>query len=106
MLKESSKNLPNVEITTFSGLLADYFDKINATVLIRGLRAVSDFEYEFQMALMNKKLNGKIETIFLMPDQDYTFLSSSMIKEIALLGGNTKDFVPTCVEKKLKQIKK
>ncbi|MDR1196270.1 MAG: pantetheine-phosphate adenylyltransferase [Endomicrobium sp.] len=101
LLKEASKDLPNVEVASFSGLLADYLEKIDTFVLIRGLRALSDFEYEFQMALMNRKLNKNIETIFLLPDQSNTFLSSSMVKEIAALGGKTKDFVPECVEKKL-----
>lgn len=103
LLKESSKHLKNVEVVSFSGLLANYLEKINSYVLIRGLRALSDFEYEFQMALMNRNLNNKIETVFLMPDQKYTFLSSSMVKEIAALGGKTKDLVPECVEKKLKK---
>ena len=101
LLKESSKGLANVEVVLFSGLLADYLEKTGTFILIRGLRALSDFEYEFQMALMNRNLNKNIETIFLMPDQAYTFLSSSMVKEIASLGGKTKDLVPECVEKKL-----
>jgi pantetheine-phosphate adenylyltransferase len=103
LLKEISKPLKNVEVLPFSGLLANYLEKINSFVVIRGLRALSDFEYEFQMALMNRKLNAKIETVFLMPDQAYTFLSSSMIKEIAAFGGRTKDLVPACVETKLKE---
>ena len=101
LLKESVKHLKNVEVVSFSGLLANYLEKTGIYVLIRGLRALSDFEYEFQMALMNRNLNKNIETIFLMPDQAYTFLSSSMVKEIAALGGSTKEFVPECVEKKL-----
>jgi pantetheine-phosphate adenylyltransferase len=101
LLQEAAKSLDNVEVVSFSGLLANYLEKINTFVLIRGLRALSDFEYEFQMALMNRNLNKNIETIFLMPDQAYTFLSSSMVKEIAALGGKTKDLVPECVEKKL-----
>jgi pantetheine-phosphate adenylyltransferase len=103
LLKKSTENLESVEVLSFSGLLADYLEKINSFVLIRGLRALSDFEYEFQMALMNRKLNKKIETIFLTPDQSYTFLSSSMVKEIAMLGGSTRDFVPECVELELKK---
>ncbi|MDR3243165.1 MAG: pantetheine-phosphate adenylyltransferase [Elusimicrobiota bacterium] len=106
MISEASKNIKNVKVITFEGLLADYLKKINSFVLIRGLRAVSDFEYEFQMALMNRKINKKIETVFLMPDIDYTFLSSSMIREIAMLGGNTEIFVPPFVEKKLRELKK
>ncbi|MDR3306920.1 MAG: pantetheine-phosphate adenylyltransferase [Endomicrobium sp.] len=103
LLRESVANLKNVEVLPFSGLLADYLEKINSFVVIRGLRALSDFEYEFQMALMNRKLNKKIETIFLTPDQSYTFLSSSMVKEISMLGGSTKSFVPKCVELELKK---
>jgi pantetheine-phosphate adenylyltransferase len=104
LLKESSKTLLNVEVVPFSGLLAHFLEKLNSYTVIRGLRALSDFEYEFQMALMNRKLNKKIETVFLMPDQAYTFLSSSMVKEIASLGGKTDELVPACVEKKLKEI--
>jgi pantetheine-phosphate adenylyltransferase len=103
LLQKITGNLKNVKVTSFSGLLADYLEKINSFVLIRGLRALSDFEHEFQMTLMNRNLNKKIETIFLMPDQSYTFLSSSMVKEIAMLGGDTKDFVPECVKIELKK---
>lgn len=104
MMKQSVSSMKNVEVQAFSGLLADYLQSINSFYVIRGLRALSDFEYEFQMALMNRKLNSKIETIFLMPDQEYTFLSSSMVKEIAALNGNFKKFVPKPVYKKM-QIK-
>jgi pantetheine-phosphate adenylyltransferase len=103
LLQESANHFKNVKIVSFSGLLANYLETINSFVVIRGLRAISDFEYEFQMALMNRKLNKNIETIFLMPDQSYTFLSSSMVKEIAMLGGSTAAFVPKCVEEKLKK---
>ncbi|MDR1784231.1 MAG: pantetheine-phosphate adenylyltransferase [Endomicrobium sp.] len=103
LFRKITKNLDNVKVMSFSGLLVNYLEKINSFVLIRGLRALSDFEYEFQMALMNRKLNKKIETIFLMTDQDYMFISSNMIKEIAILGGNIADFVPDCVEKELKK---
>jgi pantetheine-phosphate adenylyltransferase len=78
-------------------------DKIGSFVVIRGLRALSDFEYEFQMALMNRKLNDKVETVFLMPDHKYTFLSSSMVREIANLGGDFKNFVPPAVYKKMRK---
>jgi pantetheine-phosphate adenylyltransferase len=104
LLKEASANLKNVEVVPFSGLLAHFLERLNSFTVIRGLRALSDFEYEFQMALMNRKLNKKIETVFLMPDQAYTFLSSSMVKEIASLGGKTDELVPACVEKKLKEL--
>jgi pantetheine-phosphate adenylyltransferase len=103
LVQKSIKHLKNIKITSFSGLLADYLEKINSFIVIRGLRALSDFEYEFQMALMNRKLNKKVETVFLLPEQSYTFLSSSMVKEIALLGGNTADFVPKYVDKELKK---
>ena len=106
LLKVASSKFKNVDVVPFSGLLAHFLKKINSYTVIRGLRALSDFEYEFQMALMNRNLNKKIETIFLMPDQAYTFLSSSMVKEIASLGGKTADLVPQCVEKRLKEISK
>ncbi|MDR1418493.1 MAG: pantetheine-phosphate adenylyltransferase [Endomicrobium sp.] len=102
LLCESTKALKNVEILPFSGLLVNYLEQINSFVVIRGLRVLSDFEYEFQMALMNRKLNKKIETVFLIPDQSYTFLSSSMVKEIAMLGGDMSGLVPKCVAKELK----
>jgi pantetheine-phosphate adenylyltransferase len=107
MSQEAVKNLNlnNVAVVSFSGLLIDYLKSINVFVLIRGRRAVSDFEYEFQLALMNKKLNPAIETVFLMPEQANTFLSSSMVKEVASLGGKTSSFVPPCVEKYLKRLK-
>ncbi|MDR2457860.1 MAG: pantetheine-phosphate adenylyltransferase [Clostridiales Family XIII bacterium] len=103
LLQECCVDFKNVEVISFSGLLADYLKKINSFVVIRGLRVLSDFEYEFQMALMNRKLNKRIETIFLTPDQSHTFLSSSMVKEISMLGGSTKDFVPKCVDLELKK---
>lgn len=101
MMKEVVSGIDNVSVSSFSGLLVDYLDEIDSFCVIRGLRALSDFEYEFQMALMNRKLKKNVETIFLMPDQEYTFLSSSMVKEIAYLGGNFKDFVPNCVYEKI-----
>jgi pantetheine-phosphate adenylyltransferase len=103
LLQKSAQHLNNVKVVSFFGLLANYLEEIQSFILIRGLRALSDFEYEFQMALMNRKLNKKIETVFLIPDQSYTFLSSSMVKEVAMLGGNTADFVPECVEEELKK---
>jgi pantetheine-phosphate adenylyltransferase len=103
LLREATNNLKNIKIVSFFGLLAEYLDKINSFVLIRGLRVLSDFEYEFQMALINRKLNKKIETVFLIPDQSYTFLSSSMVKEIAMLGASIVDFVPECVHEELKK---
>ena len=101
MMKESVSSMKNVKVSSFSGLLVDYLNKIDSFCIVRGLRALSDFEYEFQMALMNRKLKKDVETIFLMPDQEYTFLSSSMVREIASLGGQFKNFVPKSVYKKI-----
>ena len=88
------KGLPNVVADAFDGLLVDYVDKRGGQAIIRGLRAVSDFEFEFQLALMNRKLNERVETIFMMPKETYTFLSSRIVKEIARLGGDVSSFVP------------
>lgn len=96
------KHLPNVEVDVFDGLLVDYVEARSAQAIIRGLRAVSDFEFEFQLALMNRKLNERIETIFMMPKDTYTFLSSRIVKEIARLGGDVSAFVPPKVEAALK----
>lgn len=95
--------LKNVTAEAFSGLLVNFALKRKATVLIRGLRAVSDFEYEFQMALMNRKLAPGITTVFLMPHEKYTYLNSSIVREIARLNGNFKDFVPPSVYKTMKK---
>jgi pantetheine-phosphate adenylyltransferase len=97
------RRLKNVEVETFDGLLVRYARSRGATVLVRGLRAVSDFEFEFQMALMNRKLEPRIETIFMMPKDEYTFISSRVVKEIAALGGKVSDFVPKNVEWSLRQ---
>ena len=88
------KNMPNVEADSFDGLLVNYVEQRSAQAIIRGLRAVSDFEFEFQLALMNRKLNERIETIFMMPKDTYTFLSSRIVKEISRLGGDVGAFVP------------
>jgi pantetheine-phosphate adenylyltransferase len=101
MLKESTKGLKNVEVDCFSGLLMDYAKKKKAKAVIKGLRAVSDFETEFQMALMNKKLNNEIETFFIMTNSKYSYLSSSLVKEVAKFKGCIKDLVPQKVEEKL-----
>jgi pantetheine-phosphate adenylyltransferase len=95
------EHLPNVEVDTFTGLLVDYVSLKKGEAVIRGLRAVSDFEFEFQLALMNRKLNEKVETIFMMPKETYTFISSRMIKEVARLGGDVSSFVPAHVEQAL-----
>ncbi len=92
-----------VRVTTFRGLLIDYVHSEKSNAILRGLRAVSDFEFEFQMALMNRKLSDTIETIFLMPRDTYTYLSSTIIKEIARLGGDVSAFVPPAVEAALKK---
>jgi pantetheine-phosphate adenylyltransferase len=97
------KHLPNVSVDTFTGLLVDYVLSKGGDAVIRGLRAVSDFEFEFQLALMNRKLNEKVETIFMMPKETYTFISSRMIKEVASLGGDISSFVPPHVETALKE---
>ena len=93
-----------VEVDTFSGLLVDYADRAGATVIIRGIRAISDFEYEFQMALMNRRLNPSIETVFMMPAESYSFVSSRLVKEVFQLGGSVSDFVPPVVERRLREV--
>ena len=95
---EAVKGLRNVSVETFRGLLIQYARRKCATAIVRGLRAVSDFEFEFQLALMNRKLDPRIETIFLMPKDEYTFISSRLVKEIGELGGKVSDFVPRGVE--------
>ena len=99
MIRKCTSNLQNVEIVHFEGLLADYAAKVGATAIIKGLRAMSDFEYEFQMALANKKLNPATETIFLTTKAENMYLSSSMVKQIASMGGNVSDFVPPVIHK-------
>jgi pantetheine-phosphate adenylyltransferase len=103
LVQQSLADIPNVEVDSFETLLVDYAEKQNAQAIIRGLRAVSDFEFEFQLALMNRKLNGRVETIFMMPKETYTFLSSRIVKEIARLGGNVDCFVPPHVRAALVQ---
>ena len=102
-LKGTIGNLKNVEIAPLNGLLVDFAVTREATAVIRGLRAVSDFEFEFQMALMNRKLEATVETIFLMPKEEYTYLSSRIVKEIAGLGGNVTEFLPPQVAAALKK---
>jgi pantetheine-phosphate adenylyltransferase len=94
LMKRSIGALPNVEADLFEGLLVNYVEQRGGQAILRGLRAVSDFEFEFQLALMNRKLNERVETIFMMPKESYTFLSSRIIKEIARLGGEVSPFVP------------
>ncbi len=101
LLREATKNLKNIEIDSFDGLLADYAKKRQVTAIVKGLRAVSDFEYEFQMSLTNKMLNPGLETIFLTAEAKYMYLSSSMVKQVASFGGDIKGFVPDCVLDKI-----
>ena len=103
LVKKAVAHLPTVETDSFDGLLVEYAAEQKAGAIVRGLRAVSDFEFEFQLALMNRKLDEKIETIFMMPKDTYTFLSSRIIKEIARLGGDVRSFVPPNVQVALKK---
>lgn len=103
MAREAMTAIPNATVDSFNGLLVNYARQVGAHVLVRGLRAVSDFEYEFQMALMNRRLDAQLETIFLMPKEQYTFISSRVVKEVASLGGAVNTFVPPVVERALKQ---
>jgi pantetheine-phosphate adenylyltransferase len=93
---------PNVEVDTFDGLLVDYVERRKAQAIVRGLRAVSDFEFEFQMALMNRRLKPTIETVFMMPAEQYTYISSRLIKEVFALGGRVHGLVPELVEERLR----
>ena len=95
----------NVEVDTFDGLLVDYARRRNAGVIVRGLRAISDFEYEMQMALMNRHLNPNVETVFMMPAEPYTYVSSRLVKEVAALGGSVTNLVPRLVEERLREKK-
>ncbi len=101
--RQAIADLPEVEIDTFDMLTVDYVRSKGAQVIVRGVRAVSDFEFEFAMALMNRKINEEIETVFLMPNQSYTYLSSRLVKEVALLGGNVDDLVPALAATLLKE---
>lgn len=103
LLKRCLKGIKRVEVDDFNGLVVDYVKKKKAAVVIRGLRMISDFEYELQMALTNRKLASDIETIFMMPSESYSYLSSKLIKEAAALGANLKGFVPSFVEKAIKE---
>ena len=102
MIKQAVKTLRGARVEAFDSLLVDYAARRKSIAIVRGLRAVSDFEYELQMALMNRRLNSNIETVFMMPSEEYTFLTSTMVKEVASFGGNVKGLVPAVVEKALK----
>lgn len=103
MLQEATRDLNNISVTSFAGLLVDYVERVQASVIIRGIRAVSDYEYELQMALMNRRLSSKVETVFMLPAESYSFLSSKLVKEIAGLGGDIHGFVPANVEERLRR---
>jgi pantetheine-phosphate adenylyltransferase len=102
IIRDVFKDKPNVKVETFNGLLVDYAQRKKASVLVRGLRAVSDFEYEFQMALMNRHLAPGLETVFMMPAEQYTYISSRLIKEVFTLGGEITGLVPPIVEVRLR----
>ncbi len=103
MLRESLKEISNVKVDSFDGLMVEHAEDLNAIGIIRGLRAITDFEYEFQMALMNRKLKSDIKTIFLMPHEKYTYLNSTIIRNLAMFGADVSKFVPPIVEQKLKE---
>lgn len=103
MLEEAVSGLPNVEVDSFESLLVDYARKRGAQLILRGIRAVSDYEYELQMALMNRKLGPELETIFMLPAEAYSYLSSRLVKEVHRLGGDIHDLVPPLVEARLKE---
>jgi pantetheine-phosphate adenylyltransferase len=103
LIRKCTTHMGNVHVSSFEGLTVDCLRRFGAKVVIRGLRAVSDFEYEFQMALMNKKLDSGCETVYLMPSEQYTYLNSSVIREIAALGGSVSEFVPAAVEAQLRK---
>ena len=103
MVKLVLKDLDQVEVTTFDGLLVDYVERSCAQAIIRGLRAISDFEHEFQMALINRKLAEKVETVFLMPSEEYSYLSSTIIKDVAYHGGTLTEFLHSEVARRLQE---
>ncbi|MGR3309565.1 MAG: pantetheine-phosphate adenylyltransferase [Candidatus Brocadiales bacterium] len=103
MITAYTKNIPNVKVDSFEGMLIDYVEKQQTNVILRGIRTVSDFEYEFQRALTNRVLKNDIETVFVMASEQYSFLNSSLIKEAVSLGGNVNAFVPAEVEKRLRE---
>ena len=102
MLREVVRPWPNVEVDVFHGLLMDFARKKKADVILRGIRAISDYEYELQMALMNRKLEPGVETVYMMPAEAYSYISSRLVREVARLGGSVKDLVPPVVEERLR----
>lgn len=103
MLEALTDGFKNVSVDTFDGLTVDYATRVGASAVLRGIRAISDYEYELQMALMNRKLRPDLETIFMMPAEQYSYLSSKLVREVAQLGGSIKDLVPELVEQRLKE---
>ena len=103
IIRETFRGEDRVQVDTFSGLLVDYAERVGASVIVRGLRAISDFEFEFQMALMNRRLNPRIETVFMMPAETYSYLSSRLVKEVFQLGGRVRELVPAVVERRLRE---
>lgn len=103
MLQELTANLSNVRIATFDGLMVEYAKSLDATCILRGIRAISDYEYELQMALMNRKLEPTLETVFMMPADKYSYVSSRLVREVAQAGGPVKGLVPDAVEQKLRE---
>ncbi|MCH7818326.1 MAG: pantetheine-phosphate adenylyltransferase [Candidatus Marinimicrobia bacterium] len=103
MIRQALVNEEKIEVDQFDGLIAEYLKRVNASAMIRGLRAVSDFEYEFQMSLMNRKLNPDVETVFLTPAQEYIHLNSTIVKEVASFGGDVSEYVPDYVRTKLQE---
>jgi pantetheine-phosphate adenylyltransferase len=103
IIREAYTKEPRVRVDTFSGLLVEYAVKVGASAIVRGLRAISDFEYEFQMALMNRRLDPRIDTIFLMAPEEYSYLSSRLVKEVSALGGRVRGLVPAVVERRLRE---
>jgi len=103
MLESMTADFKNVHVDTFDGLTVDYAAKVNAGAVLRGIRAISDYEYELQMALMNRKLQPDLETVFMMPAEQYSYLSSRLVREVAQLGGSVRDLVPEMVEQRLRE---
>jgi pantetheine-phosphate adenylyltransferase len=103
LIRSSLRGKRRARVETFSGLLVDYARRVGATTIVRGLRAISDFEYEFQMALMNRRLDPRIETVFMMPAESYSYISSRLVKEVFQLGGRVEGLVPPVVERRMKE---
>jgi pantetheine-phosphate adenylyltransferase len=103
MLEELTAQFANVRVDTFDGLTVEYAARVKAKAVLRGIRAISDYEYELQMALMNRKLQPALETVFMMPAEQYSYISSRLVRQVAQLGGSIKDLVPEMVERKLKE---